>query len=115
MVPINSIHVPAEYCELCQNWYDGMGDTLYAVASTGNLTTGCLRPIIDGDPVSDERWYYDLWAGLSVDIGSARRAACKLRDRGDDNEDWASEADSLEEFEKWVDDICELLADDYGI
>ena len=43
--PVNSVAIPPVYFDLCRGWYDGM-DILYAVASTGSLTMGTIRPAL---------------------------------------------------------------------
>jgi hypothetical protein len=111
MTPINSIAIPDRFVEICEGWYDGMGDMLYAVSSTGALTTGTRCPIDDYNDLHDRsrKWYYSLWCDLSVDVGRAARSA---RSMGPDN---AFDAEVLGEFEEWVDNVCDLLAEEYGL
>ncbi len=105
--PINSIKIPRKFVAICNGWYSGSGDMLYAVSSTGNLTTGTINPYD-----SDEKWYLSLWDSLSADAGSARLAAESMCD---DGEDYAHDADILGKFEEWVDVVCERLAVEYGL
>jgi len=104
MIPIDSIVIPECYRRLCEDWHNGIDCTLYAVASTGGLTIGTIRP--DGCDGSDEKWYYRLWCELSCDIGRARKAACLS-----DHED----CDELMNFEEWVDMQVDRLCQSYGL
>lgn len=104
MIPINSIEVPRCYHRLCNDWHNGINCMLYAIASTGGVTTGTIRP--DGCDGSDEKWYYQLWCELSADVGYARKAACKSG-----HED----CDELMNFEDWVDMQVVRLAQSYGL
>ncbi len=107
ITPINSITIPAEYVDACDGWYSGIGDLLYAVCSTGGLTTGTNRPL---GCETDEQWYLTLWRNLSVDIMSARQASAEAA-IGEGGEDHIV----LGEFEDWVDAICHRLAEEYGL
>jgi len=54
-----------EQLGLAAEWYGGSGSMLYAVASTGMLSTGTVRPSThDGDwawrPMTDTEWAHDL-------------------------------------------------------
>jgi len=119
-IPVDSIEIPERFVAVASHWYDGMGDMLYAVSSTGGLTIGTNCPVTDYTDRDDQlrKWYYSIWCDLSVDVGRALRAARNLRDSDTDHEDYyerEDEADCLEEFDKWVDDVCERLVDEYGL
>jgi hypothetical protein len=83
---------------------------LYAVSSTGGLTTGTNCPTsCDG---CDEKWYLHLWRALSISVSYARRLASKGHNGPDDIEDWRV----LREFEEWIDEtIIPLLEDSYRL
>jgi len=119
MIPIDSIEIPERFVAICDEWYGGQGDLLYAVSSTGGLTTGSIRPMNDdGERASDEEWYYGLWAGLSVDVGRARRACQNGLDAGWDSEDidYRATIAVLTDFEDWIDDdVLPRLAASYGL
>jgi hypothetical protein len=81
---------------------------LYAVSSTGGLTTGAICPVTDYTDDDDRmhKWYLSIWVDFSSDIGCAARGA-----RKGNHED----AQKLEDAEKWVDDVCERLSEAYGL
>jgi hypothetical protein len=97
---INEITIPSDYVDVAGRWYDGM-DMLYAVCSTGGLTTGTSCPVRDYDGLEDRdvKWYYGLWLSLSGDVGRARRAA----EAGHNGESDSDDAAVLAEFEDWID------------
>jgi hypothetical protein len=102
-VPVNSIEIPAWVSALCMDWYDGSNDMLYAVCSTGGLTTGTIRP---HGCDTDEKWYLTIWREFSYCMGHARRAACKVNHK---------DAESLALAENWIDAVCFALAVCYGL
>ena len=119
MIPIDSIEIPERFVAIARDWYGGQGCMLYAVCSSGGLYTGSQRPTNDdGYPASDEEWYYGLWIALSGDVHyaavSARKACVDWAER-DYNENCFDDADCLEEFDKWADDVCERLMVSYGL
>jgi hypothetical protein len=88
---------------------------LYAVSSTGGLTTGTHR---SRGCDTDEQWYYSIWLELSSDVGVAVRAAkkgCNADDDGGDGEGHDADYPVLVEFEEWVDEQCERLCESYGL
>jgi hypothetical protein len=106
--PVNSIVIPARFVAACEGWYSGISDKLYAVCSTGNLTTGTIRPACCD---CDEKWYFTIWLDLSTDIGLAARAASRGLNGPSDAVDCAV----LSEFEAWADCIVDRLLDEYGL
>jgi hypothetical protein len=72
MITVNSIMMPESFKALWNNWHSGINCKLYAVASTGGLTIGTLRP---AGCDCDEKWYLAVWRDLSRDIGYALRTA----------------------------------------
>lgn len=107
ITPINSITIPSEYVDACEGWHSSAADLLYAVSSTGGLTTGTNRPL---DCDTDEKWYLTLWRNLSVDIMVARKASAEAA-IGEGGEDHII----LGEFEGWTDAICHRLAEEYNL
>jgi len=104
---INHIAIPPQFVAIAGEWYGGQGCMLYAVCSTGGLTTGTIRPRndSDGSPCSDEQWYYNLWCELSGDVGRA------ARDAGSDHEDYTD----LINFEDWIDNnVLPRLESEYN-
>jgi hypothetical protein len=109
--PVDSIKIPAEYMELCHEWYSGKDDLLYAISSTGGLTRGNQRPY----EWTDEQWYLSLWQELSVDVMHARRSAEKMAERAGNDPEIDNDTMALAAFEKWVDKIVEKLAREYDL
>ena len=100
------VEIPDEFINLASEWYCGDGDLLYAVASTGGLTLGSIRPRNeDGEPMSDTEWHVYLWDGLASDVLMA------LRDARKGHED----ADALEDFATFCDDTADRLRKAYGL
>lgn len=129
MISVNSIEIPARFVRVAGEWYSGMGDMLYAVCSTGGLTTGTNCPVSDymNRRDRDEKWYLTIWRNLSCDVGRAESAARKqLVDYGDppEFEDWddseylelVKDVEDLQDFENWVDNtVISDLEEDYGL
>lgn len=112
ITPVNSITIPPQFVAVAQGYYGGIDDLLYAVASTGNLTTGTNRPIgCDGGPASDEEWYWTLWSELVDCIDDARDCALHNADLADRNgecsEEYLNDYATLSEFavyaKRWAD------------
>ena len=72
---------------------------LYAIASTGGLTRGTIRPWNDDRPMTDQEWDQSLWASLASDLRSI------LRLIGPDNDDY----NDLVEFERFASAIEETI------
>jgi hypothetical protein len=108
--PINSIVIPAHFVRACIGWEGKTTGTLYAVTSTGNLTTGTIAPAgCEGD---EEKWYLQIWRNLSFDLGGIVSLinASWTGDSGDDD------VEALTEFETWVDEvIIPRLEEEYGL
>lgn len=107
ITPVNSIKIPNKYIEACEGWHNSGADLIYAICSTGGLTTGTNRPL---DCDTYEKWYLTLWRNLSVDVMHARKAAADA-DIGEGGEDHFI----LYEFEGWIDATCEQLEKEYGL
>lgn len=85
------IEIPSEYVELACGWYWGSGSMLYAIASTGNLILGSIRPYD-----TDDECLLSLYRQLSAELSEIS----KLN---------SEDEDQLIEFEKWVDDLIEKM------
>jgi hypothetical protein len=121
-VVVNSIEIPPTFVGVAGDWYGGQGCMLYAVCSTGGLTTGTNCPVLDytDDADRDQKWYYSIWCDLSADVGSAECAARKAVEtwEGDYNcdeyEELVSNCRDLQDFEDWVDNtVLPMLAAGY--
>lgn len=112
ITPVNSIQIPDEFVEACHGWYSSSTDLLYAVCSTGNLTTGTIRP---RGCNTDEKWYLTLWRQLSSDVGYAESCARGMIGGFDEDVDYAADAEVFGRFEEWVDAVCDTLCEEYGL
>ena len=101
---IDSIVVPSRFVHACIGWEGGMDCMLRAVTSTGNLTTGTIRP---AGCTTNEKWYLQIWRELSCDLSRAVRTAI--------DSDSHDDALLLAEFEKWADDVIERLEEEYNL
>ncbi len=101
---MRTIEIPEGYVDLCNDWSRSANCMLYAVASTGGLTIGTMRP----EGCDDNQWHYTIWRDLSVEVHCAVRAASKGHE---DHEDRAA----LVEFEVWVDCMVDQLCEEYGL
>jgi len=110
---VDSIKIPAKFVELAEGWYSGVGDLLYAVASTKGLTRGSTCPVelchLPHGDERDKRWYLKLWTELSHDVRVAWLCA-----EQSDNAEHVADAKPLAAFEKWVDKVVEELSKAYG-
>lgn len=101
--PVDSIDIPPQYLELCESWHGGISSMLYAVASTGGLTLGSIRP---SETETDDEWYLSLWSGLSGEVSHVVNVAENQRD---------ADLNRLKAFEEWVDKTEERLRTEYGL
>lgn len=120
--PVNSIAIPPAFVRVAQRWYDGSTDMLYAVCSTGGLTTGTIRPQFgdDGYPASDEEWYWMIWNELVGCIDDARESAESLIEyessrNGCDDVETIEDLDVLDEFAAYAKGWADRLCDEYDI
>ena len=98
---VNSIQIPDEFVSLCNEWHGGQDCLLYAVASTGNLTMGSIRP---RGCDTDEKWYLNLWQGLDSDLSYTIRLAKGKRG-----------VTALRRFQAYVEGIVAQLTTEYGL
>lgn len=70
IMTLQQIEIPPEYIDLCREWHGGLDCMLYAIASTGDLSLGDIRPINDdtGQPMTDPEWHLHLWECLECDV-----------------------------------------------
>ena len=102
--PVNSIEIPQKYIDLCTAWHDGIDCKLYAICSTGGLTTGTHCPTSCDD--DSEKWYLYTWRELAADLCYTVRIASDGHD---------VDYPALIEFAIWVDCIVEQLEEEYGL
>jgi hypothetical protein len=119
-IAIDSVEIPERFVTLASRWYGGQGDMLYAVCSTGGLTTGDRRPVYDGRIVSDEVWYWLLWSELVDCIESARESCAMLlehsdRTGGDGYDNLDADMQALDEFADFADGIAQAIYEDYDV
>lgn len=107
--PIDSIEIPPEFLDLAGAWYDGQSSMLYAVASTGGLTLGPVRPMVYGENrhMTDEEWYWSLWSDLASELRSLIRMVEKNRGK--------ARIAKLRRFEEFADQTADRLAAEYEI
>lgn len=101
---INSIEIPADFIEFASGWYDGSSSMLYAIASTGGLTTGSVKP---HGCETEEEWYHMLWRDLSLELFHL----IKQLEKGDD----INGLELANKFYVFADDIDNKLYAEYGI
>jgi len=107
--PVDSIVIPGRFVHACVGWTGGVDCMLYAVTSTGNLTTGTDCPAgCDGD---EEKWYLHIWRELSADLG----VVVGMAREGNNGESDEADATVLAEFEYWVDAIVARLEVEYDL
>lgn len=90
---INHIEIPERFVRVAAAWHSGPEDLLYAVSSTGGLTTGTIQPTD-----TEEEWYLGLWQGLLGDVGYA--ASCAK--------------EGLAAFATWVANVLSRLEKEYA-
>lgn len=67
--------VPTEFVTLSSDWHGGQSSMLYAIASTGNLSMGSRRPIMNDEydcsayrPMTDEEWIAHMYVKLRNEL-----------------------------------------------
>ncbi len=117
--PVDSIVIPKHFVDICDNWYndEDEDDLIYAVSSTGNLTTGNRRP---SGCDSEEKWYVFLWSKLANNVECAVRDAKQgfnVAANGDGGDGDGHDVDYslLVEFETYVNEIVDRLSVEYGL
>jgi len=103
----DSIQIPEEFVEIASQWHSGQADTLYAVASTGNLTLGNRRP---AGCDTDEKWYLQLWRELDSDLSATLRHF-----RNKPNAFYGDDMELLEDFAEYVETTLANLTAEYGL
>jgi len=93
--------IPANWIELAREWHDGQNSMLYAIASTGGLTRGSIKP---SHCETNAEWQMELVSHLWCDLKKCY-----------DDAEWhgMDDADELHKFleftEQWQDDILTLI------
>lgn len=104
---INSVVIPAEFVELAEQWYDGSGSMMYAIASTGGLRTGDRRPLDeDGSPMPNGQWYWSLWTSLASELRYLLRSTFVMNDEN---------RRELTSFREWAESIADRLESEYRL
>jgi hypothetical protein len=98
-IPVDSIELPERFVAICKGWYENVNCPMFAVASTGGVTTETREPPGCDTP---EEWYLTLWRDLSYAVGRA------LKDPGSDYA-------VLVDFQNWIDRTVTLLEGDYNL
>ena len=77
----NGLALPPECIQLATDWHDGQSSMLYAVASTGSLSRGSVRPTTDDPPrpMTDYEWMLDLCEQLSSELRRVQELAIGSR------------------------------------
>lgn len=135
-VVVDSIAIPGPFVRVASNWYNGMGDMLYAVCSTGGLTTGTNCPVTDftDSDDRDQKWYYSIWLDLASDVGSARDSCFRaleqararyddldgcteeeVQERCDEYNDLSADYDVLTDFEEWAENQVDTIEHGYPV
>jgi hypothetical protein len=105
ITPVDSIEIPFEFVELASHWHDGQDSLLYAIASTGNLTLGTIRPL---DCETDEEWYLSLWDSLDCELSRLLKQIERRKDEFDD-------FDQLLEFQRFAESTSDQLRRDHDL
>ena len=118
--PVNSITIPPQFVRIARDYYAGMNDRLYAVCSTGGLTTGTIRPRFGDDRrrASDEEWYWMLWDELADDVESAGDSCASLYEadhNGYTDQELEDDHALLTEFAVYARRWADRLRDEYAI
>jgi len=100
MIPVDSIRIPCDIQELCEGWADGANCKLH---TTRSLTLGSIRPKCCD---TEEKWYLTIWREFANALDYDARLA-----RKSGSEDYPKLACA----KAWVDDICDELAESYGL
>ena len=125
-IAINSIEIPQKYFDICEDWkdfytHDGQDSMLYAIASTGNLTLGNLRPNVFVNqnlpffqqPMTDKEWYWSLFDDLEHELRNILLNYSRYTTNPYYNEE--KEYQKLVDFLHWTIDIVSKLESEYKI
>lgn len=94
--------IPTEFVNLAMSWYSSQHDYLYAVASTGGLSLGNIRPYSHeaSRPLTDEEWEVWIWGELECDVKHAAKVAERIG---------SGDAEGLRHFEEFCRTTAENL------
>lgn len=74
-----------KFVQFAEEWHGGSDSMLYAVASTGGLSHGTIRPLsveFEGEHASDTEWSMMLWDDLACELRRLRRNLAAKHYRG---------------------------------
>lgn len=93
--------MPHKFFKLSSQWHSGQSDTLYAIASTGGLKRGTIRPLNDdtGMPCNNLEWKLQLYLELRSDI----RAPMRQLKRNTDSKNSEKWLPRFQQFLDWTD------------
>ena len=93
--------MPKKFIRLSSEWYSGQSDLLYAIASSGGLKRGTIRPINDdtGMPCNNLEWKLQLYLGLRSDI----RYPMRQLERQPDSKNSQKYLPRFQKFLEWTD------------
>lgn len=94
------LEMPPHFVAVAESWHSGQSSMLYAVASTGAVRRGSIRPYEDGKPMTDYEWMLYLLLDAAGEFGHA----ATLADR-----EHPSDAETLREAEAWIAAKAEAL------
>jgi len=69
------LELSGEEVDAAISWHGGQSSMLYAVASTGALSRGTIRPYGDDGPLTDDEWICHLASNLAWEARDAAKSA----------------------------------------
>jgi hypothetical protein len=109
-VSSGKIEIPAEFASIAANWHGGQASMLYAVASTGSLSRGSIRPQVRdydtgaGRQADDAEWIHGLAETLSSELSDCLH----MIDMGNDID---GDRDTIVRFKNYIDEIAGAIED----
>lgn len=101
-----NIPIPSTFLTFARDWHGGQNCMLYAVASTGEVRCGSIRPVNDNDEyMTDQEWIVHLWARLERDVRLVRKTM------GESNADY----NTAVAFETFCAETVRALRTYYGV
>lgn len=62
--------IPTHFVKLAERWHDGQSSMFYAIASSGRLARGSVRPFGEDRPMTNHEWMHSLLEKLSREINT---------------------------------------------
>lgn len=103
---IQETQVPAGLVAFASQWYDGSDSMLYAIASTGNLTIGSVRPY---HVLTDQEWHVYLFDALDLELAHLLR---HMKRNGSNS---FCDLKKAELFQSWAEKKADELREAYGL